>query len=185
MAALVTTKPTLLQALHTDHRNVAKLLKLMEGELARFDHGQDPDYALVLDVFHYLSNYPDQIHHPNEDLLYDKMLASGEQHRDVLETLLGEHEELATVGRELNALYELIVNDAFIERTVVHEQTHNYLRMHRQHMGLEERVVFPAARHTLTDEDWVDLEGQFAERQDPLFGDIITHEYQAIRDCLD
>ena len=174
----------LLSQLRQDHLNMAKLLDLIEAELAVFDAGDSPDYGLMFDIVHYLSNYPDQIHHPNEDLLFQRLLDRATALRPTIDGLFGEHEQLAKSGHELQALLEQIVDDAFVQRDVVHNQLLDYLGFFRRHIGTEERDVFPHAEQLLGTRDWLALNAEFAERVDPLFGDIIAHEYQAIADSL-
>ena len=69
-------------------------------------------------------------------------------------------------------------------REQVHHQTSAYLKFMREHMAREERVVFPAAAQVLQPQDWVRLNDSFLLRDDPLFGDIVAHEFQAIADRL-
>ena len=175
---------TLLAQLRQDHLNLATLLEMIEEELAAFDAGDNPDYGVMFDVMHYLTNYPDQIHHPNEDLLFQKLLDRETALRATIEALFAEHERLAKTGYELQTLLEQIVGDAFVERAVVHDKLIGYLKMFKNHIGTEEREVFPGAEQVLGTRDWLALNAEFSERADPLFGDIITHEYQAIADRL-
>ena len=53
-----------ISAWHADHVNFARLLDLLERQLAAFHAGEQPDYALMLDIVHYLRHYPDRFHHP-------------------------------------------------------------------------------------------------------------------------
>lgn len=174
----------LLAQLRQDHLNVATLLEMIEQELAAFDAGDSPDYEVMFDVMHYLNNYPDEIHHPNEDLLFQRLLDRDSALRATIETLFEEHERLAKRGYELQLLLEQIVGDAFVERAVVHDKLSAYLSLFKNHIGTEEREVFPGAERALGTRDWLALNAEFAERADPLFGDIIAHEYQAISDRL-
>jgi len=174
----------LLAQLRQDHLNIAMLLEMIEQELAAFDAGDNPDYEVMFDVMHYLNNYPDDIHHPNEDLLFQRLLDRESALRTTIEKLFAEHERLAKQGYELQLLLEQIVGDAFVERAVLHDKLFAYLNMFKNHIGTEEREVFPGAERVLGTRDWLALNAEFAERADPLFGDIIGHEYQAIADRL-
>ncbi len=174
----------LLAQLRQDHLNVAMLLEMIESELAAFDAGEDPDYELMFDIMHYLANYQDQIHHPNEDLLFQRLLDRDMTLRPTVEALFAEHEQLAQVGHDLQMLLEQIVGDAFVERAVLHERLEAYLNLFKNHIGTEEREVYPGAERALGSRDWVVLNAEFVERADPLFGDIIAHEYQAIAERM-
>jgi hemerythrin-like domain-containing protein len=65
-----------------DHVRFARLLDLVERELAAFHDGGQPDYGLLLDIVHYLRHYPDRFHHPREDVAFTRLghhLAAEEQ----------------------------------------------------------------------------------------------------------
>ena len=96
----------LLAQLRQDHLNIAMLLEMIEQELAAFDAGDNPDYEVMFDVMHYLNNYPDEIHHPNEDLLFQRLLDRESALRATIEKLFAEHERLAKQGYELQLLLE-------------------------------------------------------------------------------
>lgn len=54
-------------AWHADHANFARLLRLLERELVSFHGGDQPDYALMLDIVYYLRHYPDAVSGPPTD----------------------------------------------------------------------------------------------------------------------
>ena len=85
--------------LNTDHRNFAQLLDVFEIQL---DHALDPDmktdFPLMRDVMLYMTRYPDQFHHPKEDLLFTALVIRDRSIRAVVEELREAHRELATQG---------------------------------------------------------------------------------------
>jgi hemerythrin-like domain-containing protein len=60
---------SLLTMLQTEHRNLARLLDVAEGELLKIENGGDCDRELLRAVAEYRREYPEQCHHPKEDLL--------------------------------------------------------------------------------------------------------------------
>jgi hemerythrin-like domain-containing protein len=45
----------------------------------------------------------------------------------------------------------------------------DFIDHERQHMAMEERVVFPAALKALRSEDWADIALRMADRYDPFY----------------
>jgi hypothetical protein len=54
--------------LRQEHRNIEKLLLVLEQELSVFDRGERPDYEVIRAVIAYFEVYPDVYHHPQEDM---------------------------------------------------------------------------------------------------------------------
>ena len=65
----------IIEVLHQEHRNIEKLLRVLERELGVFEHGGRPDYEVVLAVIEYFKEYPDSCHHPKEDIIVEKIKA--------------------------------------------------------------------------------------------------------------
>lgn len=51
-----------IDALQKEHTDFAKLLDLLEAQIGAFHRGERPDYDLMLDVFYYMTHYPDRFH---------------------------------------------------------------------------------------------------------------------------
>ena len=64
-----------LAELREDHKNMALMINLLERESNRIYAGEEPDYELLQDVMHYMTVYPDAVHHPKEDRLYAELKA--------------------------------------------------------------------------------------------------------------
>ena len=63
----------LLRELREDHRNMAVILDLLEGVVQQASAGKDPDFELVGEIMRYMTVYPDAVHHPKEDVIYDRL----------------------------------------------------------------------------------------------------------------
>ena len=63
----------ILGELRRDHKNMARLLNLLEREANRMYEGDNPDFELMHDVMHYMTIYPDAVHHPKEDRIYAEL----------------------------------------------------------------------------------------------------------------
>src|SRR6201981_263383 len=63
----------ILERLSQEHRNIEKLLDILERELEVFDRGDRPDYDVIRAVISYFEVYPEVYHHPQEDLVFAKL----------------------------------------------------------------------------------------------------------------
>jgi hemerythrin-like domain-containing protein len=57
----------------------------------------------------------------------------------------------------------------------------DFINHERQHMAMEERVVFPAALNALRAEDWEDIASRLTERDDPLYQAGFEKEFGKLR----
>jgi hemerythrin-like domain-containing protein len=92
-----------------DHARFARLLDLVERELAAFHGGGHPDYVLLLDVVHYLRHYPDRFHHPREDVAFTRLVERDPSMALPVARLLQEHRVIAAAGDRLLALVQGVV----------------------------------------------------------------------------
>ena len=59
----------LMSGLRGDHRNMAMLLDSLDREIDKLAASGETDYDLVRDIMLYLTEYPDVVHHPKEDIV--------------------------------------------------------------------------------------------------------------------
>ena len=50
------------EVLRQEHRNIEKLLRVLEQELSVFNRGERPNYEVILGVIDYFKDYPDSCH---------------------------------------------------------------------------------------------------------------------------
>jgi len=63
----------IIERLSQEHRNIEKLLAILERELDVFDRGDRPDYEVIRAVISYFEVYPEVYHHPQEDQVFAKL----------------------------------------------------------------------------------------------------------------
>ena len=166
---------------HADHIRFARLLDLVERELAAFHSGEQPDYALLLDVVHYLRHYPDRFHHPREDVAFARLVERDPAMSIPVARRLQEHRVIAAAGEQFLAVVEAIVEGALIERSAVEAAAATYLVYYRHHLAAEEEHVVPRAGKVLTAEDWAAVAAAAPPGPDPLFGDDSEARYRELR----
>jgi hemerythrin-like domain-containing protein len=170
----------ILDELCQDHRNLAQLWDLLGRELRVFKDGGQPDYDLVESILDYCINYPDLCHHPKEDLVFKKLAERNPGAIGAIGDLSQEHEKLAALTWRFCTALSNVLEDKQLPREWFLDVANDFLSFSRQHMQMEEVLFFPAARKSLTDEDWAELEAEIENVGDPLFGNDKQEKYQSL-----
>jgi hemerythrin-like domain-containing protein len=157
----------IIENLKQEHRNIEKLLQVLERELSVFDRGDRPDYEVVLAVINYFKEYPDSCHHPKEDVIVEKFKTRDPVAAATIGDLEAEHREGARRLRRVAEAIERVLSDQELLRKTVDDIIRDFIAHERQHMAMEERVVFPAVLDTLRPEDWADIALKLADRYGP------------------
>jgi hemerythrin-like domain-containing protein len=158
-----------IEVLRQEHRNIESLLRVLERELSVFDRGERPDYEVVLAVIDYFKDYPDCCHHPKEDMIVEKIKARDPAAAATMGDLEAEHQEGTKRLRRVAQAVERVLSDHDLLRQNVDNIIRDFIDHERQHMAMEERVVFPAALKVLRPEDWADVALKMADRSDPFY----------------
>ncbi|MGH6662766.1 MAG: hemerythrin domain-containing protein [Rhodospirillales bacterium] len=156
--------PKILDELHDDHMNMARLYDLIGRELKTFKSGEHPDYELVQKILDYCLAYPNQCHHPKEDLVFAKLKARRPKAAEVIGDLDDEHRKLAAFTRRFATALANVLEDEQLPRDWFIDVANDFLSFSRRHMQMEEVLFFPAARRHLTAADWAEIEKAIARR---------------------
>lgn len=169
---------------HAEHMRFERMLDFLEEQMAVFHRGDDPEYALMLDVVHYLHHYADRFHHPREDVAFKRLVELDPGLRLPVNRLLQEHRVIATAGEKLLQCLEVILEDVVTERSAVEAAAATYLVYYRHHIATEESEILPRAAQLLKPEDWKMIAGAAAAAPDPVYGADVGERYRALRDRI-
>ena len=169
------------EVLRQEHRNIERLLRVLEQELGVFDRGNRPDYEVVLGVIDYFRDYPDSCHHPKEDMIFGKLKSRDPVAAANIGDLETEHQEGASRLRRAAQAVERVLSDQDLLRETVDKVIHDFINRERLHMEMEERIFFPAALNALRPEDWADIALKLADRQDPLCEPGLEEKFSMLR----
>ena len=175
---------TIIDQLETDHRNVAEILGILSMELDTIKRIEDPDYPLMGMILDYLLTYPDLVHHPKEDVIYQMLLRRQPGLRDTLDDLEIEHEVLASLTREFADLVRDVVAGSLVERESLVELGCRFVKTYRDHMLGENAGVFVLAREHLTPADFHLAAAEFHPQSDPLFGHTTEERFARLLDRI-
>jgi hemerythrin-like domain-containing protein len=157
----------IIEILRQEHRNIEKLLRVMEQELSIFDRGERPDYEVFGAVIEFFKKYPDSCHHPKEDIIYENFKARAPDRAASIPDLEAEHREGALRVRRVAQAIEAVLNDQELLRESVDRIVRDFIDNERKHIALEDEVVFPAIASSLQPEDWADIALKIADRYGP------------------
>ncbi len=172
---------TFLSIWHQEHLRFARVLDLLEVQLHAFHAGGEPDYALMCELVTGLRDFADRVHHPREDVAFERMAAHDPDTRFIANRLQQEHRVIARAGEELVARLTAIGEDVIVERAAVEAAAGTYLVYYRHHLATEEREVLPRAARLLTAEDWAAVASAVVSPPDPLFGPDFEARYDLLR----
>ena len=174
----------IIEILLDEHRNIEKLLHVLEQELDVFDHSESPDYQILQAVIDYFQDYPENYHHPKEDIVFEKLKL-----RDPAAAMqVGDAEADHQVETKRLSQFAQAVEDVLAGREIPRQAFHNivrdFIRHQRQHMAKEEQLLFPSAARALRPEDWAEIDARLNDRKDPLFDDANEKKFHALGQAI-
>jgi hemerythrin-like domain-containing protein len=171
----------IIEILHQEHRNIEKLLRVMEQELSVFDRGERPDYEVFGAIIEFFKKYPDSCHHPKEDVIYTKFRAHDPHRAESISDLEAEHREGAVRLRRVAQAIESVLNDEELLREGVDRIVRDFIDNERKHIALEEEMVFPAIVDALQPQDWADIALTLADRYGPPSPADFEEQFNTLR----
>ena len=171
----------IIDSLRQEHRNVEKLLQVLEQELKVFARGERPDYEVIQAVIAYFQVYPDVYHHPPENLVFQKLKARNSTAAANIGDLEAAHRSGSDRLRQVAQSVDSVLADRELLRQDVEDVIRDFIEQERRHMAMEERDFFPAAVKALEPQDWMEITSRLTDQPDPLFSEIVEERFDAVR----
>jgi len=168
----------IIDRLREEHRNIEKVLLVLEQELDVFDRSEPPDYEVLQAVIRYFQDYPDRCHHPKEDMVFEALKARDPAVAETIGDLEAEHQEETKRLQRLAQALENILTGGELLRQNFDAIVRNFVAHERDHIEKEERALFPAAIKALQPDDWTKIEARLNDRQDPLANEVIEEKFR-------
>lgn len=176
--------PKIIDALLEEHRNIEKLLNVLERELDVFDHNRRPDYDILESIIAYFEDYPDAYHHPKEDLIFAKLRERDPAAAAKFSAIGAEHEIEVQRLQSFADAVKAVLSDQEVLRENFHAAVQQFIKHQRDHLQKEEALFFPEALKILKPEDWADIENRAASRKDPLFAGQAEEKYRNLEQTI-
>jgi len=171
----------IIDLLSREHRNIEKLLLVLEQELAVFEREEQPDYEVVWAVICYFQVYPELYHHPQEEMVFKKLSARDPVAAADIGDLAAEHRAGAERLRRVVQAVESVLKNPDVLRHTVDDMIHDFIAHERRHIAMEERNFFPAAIKVLQPQDWAEIASTLTDQKDPLFSESVEERFDVVR----
>jgi hemerythrin-like domain-containing protein len=174
----------IIDQLGRDHRNLRLLLDIVEEEMDAYREGHTPDFDLLRLIAEYTLHYPDLVHHPKENLIFERLVMRDPSAAEVVGDVIAEHRKLAELTRRFAGAIANASRDVELPREWLEALAKEYLQANRLHMQLEEQYLLPRAMAILTEEDWIAIDENLSYADDPVFGEKVAEAYLYLHDRI-
>ncbi len=176
--------PKIIDVLIGEHQNIEKLLCVLEQELEVFDRSERPDYEILQSIIRYFQDYPENCHHPKEEIIFEKLKARDPAAVKGFADVEAEHELEARRLRSFSRAVDSVLADQEFLRESFHLAVREFVEHQRQHLKKEELLFFPAAMNALRPEDWAAIDARLDDRKDPLFDSVVEERFRNLRETI-
>jgi len=163
-----------------DHKNIITLLALLEKQVQHLVAGEYVDFHILSDIMHYFVNQPDVYHHPHEDIIFAVLKRKDINVADLIDEISIEHDLMAKASANINDELKLIQGNAILSRQELVRHLKDFIKRYYDHITKEEKGLFALANSSLDAADWRGVENEIEHNEDPLFGNTLRDEYQAL-----
>jgi hemerythrin-like domain-containing protein len=176
--------PKIIDILLEEHQNIEKLLLVLEHELEIFDRSGRPDYEILQTIIQYFQDYPENCHHPKEELIFEKLKLRDPAAAKRFGNVEAEHAVETRRLRSFARAVQYILADQEFLRETFHLAVHDFIEHQREHLKKEERLLFPAALKALQSEDWAAIDARLDDRKDPLFDSVVEEKFHNLQKTI-
>ncbi|MGI9288896.1 MAG: hemerythrin domain-containing protein [Pseudomonadales bacterium] len=178
----VTIMHPLMQQLYEDHHHMQRLLYCLQKEVSYFEAGKaaEAELSLILDAMDYFQLYPEKWHHPVEDVIFEILLTKNISESAMIQEIVDEHLRLEKMTQREKALFNAISHGSQVPTAELIDVHREFVAAQAGHIERENHQIYPLIRKYMTDADWQVVETRMATPADPLFGDNIREDYQAL-----
>lgn len=177
-------RKTVTQRLIQDHHNIERVLMLMRMQLDFLREADGKGLTLLTNAANYLIHYPGLLHHPLEELMFERVVANEASVECILAQLRREHAALAADAGELVARIGLQQMRGGEGREELRSTGSKYVLSYDRHMRYEEKEVFPLAGDFLSAKQWEEIGAKLVYNKDPLFSPESLALYDNLFDAL-
>jgi len=181
-AAVLTRQHPALRIVREEHERLAAVVHGMRYLLRAVEEkGGQPDLKVFRAMLLYISEYPERLHHPKEDLyLFTPLRRHTAQYDATLGELEAQHAQGEALVRTLEHLLARYEFGGAAEFAPFREQVGRYADFYFSHMRLEEEVIFPALSEHLGEEEWKQADRAFSANDDPLAGKELKQSFERL-----
>jgi nucleotide-binding universal stress UspA family protein/hemerythrin-like domain-containing protein len=171
-----------LAIIRDEHRSLAAVIYGLEFLVREArERGTPPSFPLLRAIVRYVRAFPEALHHPKEDAyLFPKLKARTSECNAALAELEAQHAHGGKLVDALEASVARYESDPAGGLPAFADAVARFATMQMGHMMLEAKVIIPAARKHLTDDDWAQIAAAFSTNGDPRFSVDADEEYRQL-----
>ena len=170
----------ILADLRQDHRNMARLLNLLEQQTEAIYDEDETGLDLMVDIMHYMTVYPDAVHHPKEDKLYAELRAARPDLSRDMGRITDEHRAIGDQSSQLHDKLVAAASGNMVRRKELVGDALRYIKSLRAHMRWEESDLFRRLDEMVADGHDSIVVSTVVDHHDPLFGSKVEARFQSL-----
>lgn len=181
-AVPTTRQHTALRIVREEHERLAAVVHGMRYLVRSIaEKAAQPDLKVFRAMLLYISEYPEQLHHPKEDrLLFKPLRGLTHEHDATLAELEAQHANGEAMVRRLEHLLLRYEFGGEREFAPFAEQVEFCADFYFRHMRTEEEVIFPALRAHFSQANWDEADRGFIANRDPLAGTDLKQGFERL-----
>jgi hemerythrin-like domain-containing protein len=177
--------PRFLSTLREEHRYFESLIEIAREQQELLASGGEADFKILEELLQYLTEYPEDYHHPREDILFARLREIDPESGVMLDSLLSGHEEIHNASSHLYYTVMRANSGENIRRKRLADSLDRFVQGYEKHIHDEDEIIFARALEVMTDQDWADVEGGMEHIEDPLFGKRVRRRYRHLANVLE
>lgn len=131
-------EPAIVASIREEQKYTLILLSVLREQLAEFDIGKTPDYALMLEVMGHASQFPKRFNHKLKSQFIQKIIDSNPEGHIPLENLLAEQVQVKELAKEvISSLKGLLKEQTILREEQLRIFSRNYVELLESHIEIE------------------------------------------------
>jgi nucleotide-binding universal stress UspA family protein/hemerythrin-like domain-containing protein len=182
VATTATSAPRLNKAIaiiQDEHRALAVVIRALLTTVGRARAQRElPRFELFKQMLRYVEEFPETLHHPKEELyLFRALRERTDEVNEVIMELERQHVEGKKMLQDMqSALVGYIAGMPDGLAGFAHT-VDRFAQAQWHHIKLEEKIILPAARKYLNEQDWAAIAAAFGKNGDPRFAGAIDEQF--------
>ena len=175
----------LAKRLRDDHRHLQRVLAVLEAQIEALGRAEDVDFDLMLDAMTYITEFPNRLHHPVEDVLFEQLADRDAGAATACREQIAEHERLFHDSAAFYGLLEAVqMDEATLTRDRLVADGHAFIEAQRAHLTREEAELLPLAERVLDTAHWDRAALTADQVEDPLDATARPARYESLYRAL-
>ena len=160
------------------------MLDLLEQESNRLFDGEETDFELLHDIMHYMTVYPDTVHHPKEDRIYAELKVVRPDLSAGFDRITVDHRNIENLGVRLRNDIAAVNSGNVVPKKSVVANTLRYVNTLRGHMQWEELDLFRRVEEMVAEGHELIEAATFLQTTDPVFGPEVEDQFSRLFDSV-